>query len=102
VSLSAESVDFLEDAAVDLLILTALGWNAVQRARVGMALAGIPLMPGRMPSTRPAPSCWPATGRPKGAWRAAFLSARNGALPTSPPSRRGWRRPSCGARRSRI
>jgi Co/Zn/Cd efflux system component len=46
VSLFADSVDFLEDAAVAVLILAALGWSAVQRARVGMALAGILLVPG--------------------------------------------------------
>ena len=91
VSLFADSVDFLEDASVNFLILAALGWSAVQRARVGMALAGILLVPGlatlwtawdkftvpvppdplplslagagRLPSTWPAPSCWPAPGR---------------------------------------
>jgi Co/Zn/Cd efflux system component len=46
VSLFADSVDFLEDAAVNLLIVAALGWGAVLRARVGMALAGIILLPG--------------------------------------------------------
>lgn len=38
VSLLADSVDFLEDAAVNLLILAALGWSATQRAQVGMLL----------------------------------------------------------------
>lgn len=46
VSLFADSVDFLEDASVNLLILLALGWSAVARARVGMALAGVLLVPG--------------------------------------------------------
>ncbi|MBW4043770.1 MAG: cation transporter [Acidobacteria bacterium] len=46
VSLFADSVDFLEDASVNLLIAMALGWSAVLRARVGMALAGILLVPG--------------------------------------------------------
>ena len=46
VSLFADSIDFLEDAAVNGLILLALGWNAPRRARVGMALAGILLIPG--------------------------------------------------------
>lgn len=46
VSLFADSVDFLEDASVNLLILLALGWSARQRARVGMGLAGLLLMPG--------------------------------------------------------
>lgn len=46
VSLFADSVDFLEDASVNLLIFAALGWSAVRRARVGMVLAGILLVPG--------------------------------------------------------
>jgi len=46
VSLFADSIDFLEDATVNCLILVALGWKARQRARVGMALAGILLIPG--------------------------------------------------------
>lgn len=46
VSLFADSVDFLEDASVNLLILAALGWSARNRARVGMALALILLVPG--------------------------------------------------------
>ena len=45
VALFADSVDFLEDAAVNLLILMALGWSAKQRARVGMLLAGVLLLP---------------------------------------------------------
>jgi len=46
VSLFADSVDFLEDASVNFLIAIALGWSASSRARVGMALAGILLIPG--------------------------------------------------------
>ena len=46
VSLFADSVDFLEDASVNLLILTALGWSAVARARIGMVLAAVLLIPG--------------------------------------------------------
>ncbi|ULJ73663.1 MULTISPECIES: cation transporter [Rhizobium] len=46
VSLFADSVDFLEDTSVNLLILMALGWSARNRARVGMALAAILLVPG--------------------------------------------------------
>ena len=46
VSLFADSIDFLEDASVNLLILVALGWSGVRRARVGMALAGLLLVPG--------------------------------------------------------
>ena len=46
VSLFADSVDFLEDALVNILIFTALGWGAIHRARLGMVLAGILLVPG--------------------------------------------------------
>ena len=46
VSLFADSIDFLEDASVNLLILLALGWSLAARARVGMALALILLVPG--------------------------------------------------------
>jgi Co/Zn/Cd efflux system component len=46
VSLFADSIDFLEDASVNLLIALALGWSAIGRARLGMALAGILLIPG--------------------------------------------------------
>lgn len=46
VSLFADSIDFLEDASVNFLILVALGWSAPRRARVGMALSGILLVPG--------------------------------------------------------
>jgi len=46
VSLFADSVDFLEDASVNLLILAALAWGARSRARVGMAMAAILLVPG--------------------------------------------------------
>jgi len=46
VSLFADSVDFLEDASVNLLILLALRWNAPQRARLGMLLAALLLVPG--------------------------------------------------------
>ena len=46
VSLFADSVDFLEDTAINLLIVLALGWSAPARARVGMALAAIILVPG--------------------------------------------------------
>lgn len=45
VSLFADSVDFLEDASVNLLIFFALAWAASTRARVGMVLAGILLVP---------------------------------------------------------
>ena len=46
VSLFADSIDFLEDTSVNLLILLALGWSAYKRSLVGMGLAGILLAPG--------------------------------------------------------
>jgi Co/Zn/Cd efflux system component len=46
VSLFADAIDFLEDAAVNGLILVALGWSAQRRSLVGMALAAILLAPG--------------------------------------------------------
>jgi Co/Zn/Cd efflux system component len=45
VSLFADSVDFLEDASVNLLILVGLGWAPRSRARLGMALAVLLLVP---------------------------------------------------------
>jgi Co/Zn/Cd efflux system component len=45
VSLFADSVDFLEDTSVNFLILVALAWPARRRAKVGMLLAGILLVP---------------------------------------------------------
>jgi len=46
VSLFADSIDFLEDASVNFLILAAFGWSVRNRARLGMVLAGILLIPG--------------------------------------------------------
>ncbi len=45
VALFADSVDFFEDASVNLLIFFALAWSLKIRARVGMALAGILFIP---------------------------------------------------------
>jgi Co/Zn/Cd efflux system component len=45
VALFADSVDFLEDASVNFLIAVALGWPARKRARVGMVLAVLILVP---------------------------------------------------------
>lgn len=45
VSLFADSIDFLEDAALNALIVVALGWSARNRARMSMVLAGIILIP---------------------------------------------------------
>jgi Co/Zn/Cd efflux system component len=108
VSLFADSVDFLEDASVNLLILIALGWSLKARARVGMGLAAILLVPAlatlwalwskfQLPAP-PAPLPLTATGlgamlvnfscamllvrfrhHSGSLTRAAFLSARNDA-----------------------
>jgi Co/Zn/Cd efflux system component len=109
VSLFADSIDFLEDAAINGLILVALGWNAHRRSLVGMALAAILLAPGLatlwtagekiLAPLPPAPIpltlagggalavnlfCAALLGRFRGdsgsLTRAAFLSARNDAL----------------------
>lgn len=45
VSLLADSIDFLEDASVNLLIVMAMGWSAVLRVRVGMFMALLLLVP---------------------------------------------------------
>jgi len=45
VSLLADSVDFLEDTAINLLIFTALGWPMARRAWMGKAMALIILGP---------------------------------------------------------
>jgi Co/Zn/Cd efflux system component len=45
VSLLADSVDFLEDTSVNLLVFFALAWSARNRARLGMAMAVILLVP---------------------------------------------------------
>ncbi len=109
VSLFADSIDFLEDAAVNLLILVALRWSARARARLGFGLAGILLIPAVATAWTAwekimvpvAPSPLPMTLTGLGALainlscamalakfrdhagslsRAAFLSARNDAL----------------------
>lgn len=45
VSLYADSMDFLEDAAVNILVFVALGWSLKNRALVGMVLASLLLIP---------------------------------------------------------
>jgi Co/Zn/Cd efflux system component len=109
VSLFADSIDFLEDASVNFLILAALEWSTGRRAKLGMLLAGILLIPGlatlwtawlkfNVP-VPPSPAPLSLTGvgalginlscalmlarhRHRGGslMRAAFLSARNDAL----------------------
>jgi Co/Zn/Cd efflux system component len=56
VSLFADSIDFLEDASINLLILLALGWTARARGLVGMVLAALILVPG-------AATLWEAWGK---------------------------------------
>jgi Co/Zn/Cd efflux system component len=109
VSLFADSIDFLEDTSVNLLIAIALGWSLKKRARVGMLLAGILLIPTAallwtawkkfIAPTPPEPWLLSATGfgalvvnlgcaflltrfryHSGSLTRAAFLSARNDAL----------------------
>ena len=45
VSLFADSIDFLEDASINGLILLALGWGPRRRGALGLALAAILLVP---------------------------------------------------------
>jgi Co/Zn/Cd efflux system component len=45
VSLFADSIDFLEDATVNGLILVALGWDVRRRSIVGMVLAAVLFVP---------------------------------------------------------
>lgn len=109
VSLFADSVDFLEDTSLNLLIGVGLGWTARNRARLGMGLAGVLLVPGLATvwtawekfntPVAPAPGALSLTGlgalivnmscalllaryRHAGGslMRAAFLSARNDTL----------------------
>ncbi len=68
VSLFADSIDFLEDASIGLLLLLALGWAARPRAAMGMALAGVLLLPA-------AATLWTACGRLAGLVPAAWVPA---------------------------
>lgn len=45
VSLLADSIDFLEDASVNFLIVMAMSWSAVIRVRVGMFMSLLLLFP---------------------------------------------------------
>jgi Co/Zn/Cd efflux system component len=46
VSLFADSIDFLEDASINALILMALAWSASRRALIAKLLAAIIVIPG--------------------------------------------------------
>jgi Co/Zn/Cd efflux system component len=108
-SLFADSIDFLEDASINILIFLALGWSIKSKARLGKCLSMILVIPAlaflytiwqkfNMPSV-PDPSILSLTGfgallvnltctfilmrfrNYQGSLtRAAFLSARNDAL----------------------
>jgi Co/Zn/Cd efflux system component len=109
VSLFADSIDFLEDATINGLILVALGWSLRARAAVGMGLAvvlfapavatgwtawqklALPLPPAPLPLTLTGLgalavnlSCAVMLARFRAhrgsLTRAAFLSARNDAI----------------------
>jgi len=45
VSLFADSIDFLEDASVNILIFVALGWSLTARKRLGRFFAILLLVP---------------------------------------------------------
>lgn len=45
VSLLADAIDFLEDAAINILVLVALGWSSLNRSRVGKVLSILMLLP---------------------------------------------------------
>ena len=109
VALLADSVDFLEDTAINLLIVVALGWATARRAVMGKVMALVILVPAafaaweavsRFPAP-PAPAVLPVVLASLGAvvvngacaliisrvrrhggslGRAAFLSARNDVL----------------------
>lgn len=108
VALFADSVDFFEDASVNLLIFFALAWSPRMRARVGMVLAALLLVPAAaalwtliakvMAPVAPEPAALGLTGlgalavnlfcafllagvrsQTGSLTRAAFLSARNDA-----------------------
>ena len=72
VSLFADSIDFLEDAAVNGLVLLALGWPLQRRGTVGVFLALILLVPGiatdldRLAEVPVTDSAFPAAALPDG------------------------------------
>lgn len=45
-ALISDSIDFLEDASVNLLVVLALGWSIAKRKYVSYLLAGLLLVPG--------------------------------------------------------
>jgi Co/Zn/Cd efflux system component len=109
VSLFADSVDFLEDSAVNFLLLAALGWEPKARAKAGMVMAALIIVPSLATLWQAIAKIWHPQA-PDAAWlsltglaamtvnlcaatilarhrhiggsitRAAFLSARNDVL----------------------
>ncbi len=109
VSLFADSVDFLEDSAVNFLLLAALGWEPKARAKAGMVMAALIFVPSLATLWQAIAKIWHPQA-PSAAWlsltglaamavnlcaatilarhrhtggsitRAAFLSARNDVL----------------------
>lgn len=69
VSLFADSIDFLEDTAVNVLVLIALGWPARYRSAMAVFLAGLLLVPSAL-------ALWAA-------WQKFLLPAPPAALPLS-------------------
>ena len=47
-SLLADSVDFIEDTTVNLLVFIALGWPLARRAMLGKAMALVILAPASL------------------------------------------------------
>lgn len=45
VSLLADAIDFLEDGAINILVLIALGWSTLNRSRMGKLLSILMLLP---------------------------------------------------------
>ena len=84
VALFADSVDFLEDGAVNLLILAGLGFSAARRAKLGMLLAAIILLPAVATlwtawenfSSGAVPEALPLTVTALGAFAVYFICAR--------------------------
>ncbi len=75
-SLFADSVDFLEDAALNLLVLLALGWSAAARVRLGRVLALVLLAPVAATLA----TIWSKIGDPAVPDPAALLATGAGAL----------------------
>ena len=76
VALFADSIDFLEDASVNLLVLAALGWSAVARGRLGMGLAALLLVP----SVASLWTAWSKLGAPAAPLTLPMIVAALGAL----------------------